>query len=674
MMKKTILLLILALMVTQTSLSCTALAAPEKNFLAMNNPATENLNAIWGTAANNVYAVGNKGTILHYDGTSWSSMASDTTANLESIWGTSNSSIYAVGWSYDDTYTGHILRYNGASWSTLKTIPDVKFYAVGGTYSYVCASGTDKYDQGVIYLKEGSAWTLKYTSPYYRMTSYNDIWGYSYYGMHDYIYIVGEDLYDFNSEVILFQPELMDPISVERSISGYMLNGVWGAAPSEWHLFAVGGKLGSVSWIEHYNFSNWDSYFDYKTEPADVWGVSASDIYAVGTGSKIKILHYNGISWESITSENICKTNPHYFTNFNGVWGSSSTDFFVVGNCGAILRLNTGPDKPSLVSPTGGAVNVSLSPDLQSSAFSDPDSGNTHAASKWQITETSGDYSNPVFDSGTDTSNKTSLTVLRGTLAGNTVYYWRVRYKDNNSAWSDWSNQKSFTTLIPEPIITSLNPVSAAPGDTISVVITGDYLNGATELSFSGLLIENFTVDSPDQITAVINVPHYATDGPRNVSVVTPGGVATLADGFSVEPLLGPPVQVPVPIIDSIDPVSATQGDAVSVVIDGSNFFKATVVDFGQGIGVDSFTVDSPDQITVNIDIDPDATVEIRNVSVTTTGGVATLANGFTVEELLLPTPEPEPESKGIPGFPIESLIISLIVVVAILLMMRKRT
>jgi photosystem II stability/assembly factor-like uncharacterized protein len=83
MMKKTILLLILALMVTQTSLSCTALAAPEKNFLAMSNPATENLNAVWGTAANSVYAVGNKGTILHYNGTSWSSMASGTTTNLE---------------------------------------------------------------------------------------------------------------------------------------------------------------------------------------------------------------------------------------------------------------------------------------------------------------------------------------------------------------------------------------------------------------------------------------------------------------------------------------------------------------------------------------------------------------------------------------------------------------
>jgi hypothetical protein len=632
-MKKTILLLLLVLMLVLNSLSGTALASPGKNFFAMSSPTSQNLAAAWGTAADNVYAVGDNGVILHYDGNTWTIMTSGTQANLESIWGTSNNNIYAVGWSSGGTYTGHILHYNGNSWSTVKTVPDVSFYGVGGAGSYVCASGSDmRYDYGVIYLKEGSAWTRKYTSPYYRMTSYNDIWGYSYYGMQDYIYLVGEDIYDYNSEVILFQPELIDPVSVEESISGLMLNGVWGAAPSEWHLFAVGGKLQIVSTIQHYDFSNWDSQIDYTTELNDVWGVSASDVYTVGTLGKI--LHYDGTRWNSVKSG----TTKY----LNGVWGSSSTDFFAVGNDGVILRLNTGPDKPKLVSPAGAATNVSLTPTLQSSAFSDPDPGDTHAASRWQITATPSDYSSPVYDSGVDTANKISLTVPGGTLTGNTVYYWRVRYKDNNGAWSEWSGQRSFTTIVMPPAVSSLNPVSAAPGDAISVVIAGENLNGATEVSFPGILIENFTVDNPTQITAVINIPFDAVDGPRDVSVTTPGGVATLADGFIVEPVLGPPIQVPVPAIDSIDPVSATQGDAVSISITGSNFYEATEVDFGQGISVDSFTVDNTSQITASIDIALDAAAGTRNVSVTTTGGIATLTVGFTVEELLL-QPEPEP-------------------------------
>jgi hypothetical protein len=111
----------------------------------------------------------------------------------------------------------------------------------------------------------------------------------------------------------------------------------------------------------------------------------------------------------------------------------------------------------------------------------------------------------------------------------------------------------------------------------------------------------------------------------------------------------------------------------MSINIVGSNFNGATEVDFGQGIDVESFTIDNPSQITTNINVTLDATVGTRDISVTTLGGIATLTAGFNVEELLLPPPEPEPESepelKGIPGFPIESSIISIIVVLAILLM-----
>ena len=59
------------------------------------------------------------------------------------------------------------------------------------------------------------------------------------------------------------------------------------------------------------------------------------------------------------------------------------------------------PNQPGNVSPASGAVGLSLTPTLQSSAFSDPDAGDTHGASQWQITGTSGNYASPAFDSGT---------------------------------------------------------------------------------------------------------------------------------------------------------------------------------------------------------------------------------------------------------------------------------
>jgi len=41
--------------------------------------------------------VGYVGTILHYDGTTWSTMTSGTGWNLSGVWGTSSGDVYAVG-------------------------------------------------------------------------------------------------------------------------------------------------------------------------------------------------------------------------------------------------------------------------------------------------------------------------------------------------------------------------------------------------------------------------------------------------------------------------------------------------------------------------------------------------------------------------------------------------
>ena len=107
---------------------------------------------------------------------------------------------------------------------------------------------------------------------------------------------------------------------------------------------------------------------------------------------------------------------------------------------------NEAPDRPSNVSPTDGATDVDLTPTLTSSAFSDPDAGDTHTASQWQITAASGDHSSSVYDSGTDGTNLTSVTISLGTLDNAITYYWRVRHQDSHDAWSSYSPEASFTT------------------------------------------------------------------------------------------------------------------------------------------------------------------------------------------------------------------------------------
>ena len=63
----------------------------------MTSGTTNSLNGIWGSSSSNVFAVGSGGTILKYNGTSWSSMTSGTTNQLNSVWGSSGTNVFAVG-------------------------------------------------------------------------------------------------------------------------------------------------------------------------------------------------------------------------------------------------------------------------------------------------------------------------------------------------------------------------------------------------------------------------------------------------------------------------------------------------------------------------------------------------------------------------------------------------
>ena len=83
-------------------------------------------------------------------------------------------------------------------------------------------------------------------------------------------------------------------------------------------------------------------------------------------------------------------------------------------------------------------------------------------------------------------------------------------------------------TIVPVPIISSLNPLGAPAG--ASVTITGANFEEATEVRFNGVRGTAFSVDSPRQIT--VRVPPGSTTG--SITVTTPGGTATSFDDFRI--------------------------------------------------------------------------------------------------------------------------------------------
>ncbi|MBN2099422.1 MAG: right-handed parallel beta-helix repeat-containing protein, partial [Dehalococcoidia bacterium] len=92
------------------------------------------------------------------------------------------------------------------------------------------------------------------------------------------------------------------------------------------------------------------------------------------------------------------------------------------------------------------------------------------------------------------------------------------------------------------------------------------------------------------------------------------------------------------PVIMGISPSQGARGQTITVVISGLYLGGVTTVDFGEGITVNSVSLNELqfnglDQITVSITIDAGAELGLRDVSVTTPGGTGTKTEGFTVLE-----------------------------------------
>jgi len=105
------------------------------------------LGGVWGPAPWDVFAVGSDGTIIYYDGISWSSMISGTEANLHDVCGRSLDEVFAVG---DD---GTLLSVFGSEWSAIETGIEQHLFAAWcgpGAPVYTAGHANDAYGSSVL--------------------------------------------------------------------------------------------------------------------------------------------------------------------------------------------------------------------------------------------------------------------------------------------------------------------------------------------------------------------------------------------------------------------------------------------------------------------------------------------------------------------------------------------
>jgi Viral BACON domain/6-bladed beta-propeller len=252
------------------------------------------LNGIWGSSSTNLLVVGAEGSIIQYDGKTWSEMASGVTANLYGIWGSSLDDVYAVG------ENGKVLHYDGSDWGPpLTVIVEETLRDIWGS------SASDVY----VVSRNGSI-LESFSNAVDEGVALRGVWGSS----ESDVFVVGE-----NGAILRYNGTSWDSMDSDTT---QWLNGIWGSSASD--VFAV-GENGAII---HFDGTTWNSMESGTTVSLQsVWGSSGSDVFAVGADGLI--LYYNGSSWYSV---------PTAVTDgLNDVWVSDKSEVFAVGENGTVV-------------------------------------------------------------------------------------------------------------------------------------------------------------------------------------------------------------------------------------------------------------------------------------------------------------------------------------------------
>jgi len=205
-----------------------------------------------------------------------------------------------------------------------------------------------------------------------------------------------------------------------------------------WHVNAT-NNFGTKGWTETWSFTTGiapvtpillspsDGATDILLSPTLTWNASTgatSYILQVSTNSSFSSFVFN----QSITATNKQMSSLTNSTKY--FWRVSTTNNYGSSNPSDAWSFTTGspPTPPTLLTPTIGAKDVSLSPTLTWNAST----GATNYTLQISINSS---FTNYVYN----LSNLTNTTKQISGLTGVTKYYWRVKALNSfgNSIWSD---------------------------------------------------------------------------------------------------------------------------------------------------------------------------------------------------------------------------------------------
>jgi hypothetical protein len=296
------------------------------------------LNAVWGSSARDVWAVGDNGTAVHWDCATWSGVPTPAPiSDLRGVWGSSSTDVWAVGGL---PFTqGRVFHWDGTSWSLSLSAPfppelnavwgasadDV--WAVGGN-GFVTSSGLQNHCDPAMLHWDGRAWSRVATPSSsagwvlgaISGTSSVDVWA------------VGHKCFAGHNTSF---PEALhwDGHSWSEVLTGLQYAGLSAVSATSGSNVWAGGDVswdGGVAHLARWNGSAWTVDPTASDTVSSIWAGNPTMGWAVGVNGLV--VGWDGNQWT--------RTASGTAFDLHGVWGSSAKEAWAVGGASSGIVLH----------------------------------------------------------------------------------------------------------------------------------------------------------------------------------------------------------------------------------------------------------------------------------------------------------------------------------------------
>jgi hypothetical protein len=276
-----------------------------------------NLSAVWASAANNVWVVGEGGTVKRYDGSQWSSPTGVPTGVYNAVWGFPPNDVWVAGTGgklLQCTATACVQHATGLTTESLNGIWGAAandIWVVGSTATVLHYDG---------------AWSVETTVPWGGITP--NLYGVSGSSASD-VWVSGSRTNSGGTVVagvVVRRNGAPLAWSNPTDVGTSKLNSIWVVSQSDAWTVSAAGKV----W--RWNSAQWTDVTTaipgLSANPAAltaVRGTSSTDVWVVGTRPSNASVVFHGTTWSDVTPTPV---PPSLF----GVWPITPTNVWAVGN------------------------------------------------------------------------------------------------------------------------------------------------------------------------------------------------------------------------------------------------------------------------------------------------------------------------------------------------------